>query len=98
MTRIEIDQKRKENFDKIETLKRENIELAKQAILLSDEEQQFVEKIESHPREKWQRKDNYLDGKLVGRIHWKEEFKDESDGSSIFINRQRVVRVDGEWI
>jgi len=98
MTRNEIEQKRKENFDKIETLKRENIELAKQAILLSDEKQQFTEVVETHPREKWQRKDNYLDGKLVGRIHWKEEFKDESDGSSIIINRQRVVRVDGEWI
>ena len=42
MTRNEIEQKRKENFDKIEALKRENIELAKQAILLSYEVQQFT--------------------------------------------------------
>ena len=35
MTRNEIEQKRKENFYKIEALKRENIEMAKQAILLS---------------------------------------------------------------
>lgn len=98
MTRNEISQKRKENFDKIEALKLENIELAKQAILLSDEEQQFTEEIESHPRQKWQRKDNYLDGKLVGKIHWVEEFKDESDGTSIFINRSQIVRVDGEWV
>ena len=33
MTWNEIEQKRKENFDKIEALKRDNIELAKQSIL-----------------------------------------------------------------
>jgi len=98
MTRKEIQQKRKENFDKIEALKLENIELTKQAILLSDEEQQFTEEIESHPRAKYQREDNYLDGKLVGRIHWIEQFKDEADGTFINVNRSRLVRINGEWV
>lgn len=98
MTRNEIEQKRKENFDKIEALKRENIELAKQSILLSDEVQQFTEEIESHPKSKYQRKPNYLDGKLVGRIHWKESFKDEDTGKSIEIERSQIVRIDGEWV
>lgn len=98
MERNEIELKRKENFNKIEELKRDNIELAKQAILLSDEKQQFIEKIESHPRAKYQRKDNYLDGKLVGRIHWKEDFKDEDTGEKITIDRSRLVRIDGEWV
>ena len=98
MTRNEIEQKRKENFVKIEALKRENIELAKQAILLSDEVQQFTEEIEAHPKSKYQRKPNYLDGKLVGRIHWKESFKDEDTGKSIEIERSQIVRIDGEWV
>jgi hypothetical protein len=98
MTRNEIEQKRKENKDKIEALKRENIELAKQSILLSDEIQQFTEKIESHPKSKYQRKTNYLDGKLVGRIHWKESLKDEGTGESIEIERSQIVRINGEWV
>ena len=98
MTRNEIEQKRKENFDKIEALKRENIELAKQAILLTDEVQQFSEEIESHPKSKYQRKPKYLDGKLVGRIHWKESIKDEDTGKSIEIERSQIVRIDGERV
>ena len=98
MTRNEIEQKRKENFDKIEALKRENIELAKQAILLSDEVQQFTEEIESHPKRKYERKPNYLDGKLVGRIHWKESIKDEDTNELFEIKRSQIVRIDGEWI
>jgi len=98
MTRKKIEQKRKENFDKIEALKRENIELAKQAILLSDEVQQFTEEIESHPKIKYQRKPNYLDGKLVGRIHWKESFKDEYTGDSIELKRSKIVRINGKWV
>ena len=98
MTRNEIEQKRKENFDKIEDLKRENIELERQAILLCDEVQQFTEEIESHPKRKYQRKPNQLDGKLIGRIHWKESFNDEDVGKLIEIKRSRIVRIDGKWV
>lgn len=98
MTRHEIAEKLKENFNKIEALKRENIELAKQSFLLSDETQQFTEEIESHPKSKYQRKPNPLDGKLVGRIHWKESFKDKDTGKTIEIERSKIVRIDGEWV
>jgi len=97
MNRQEIEAKRQENFQKIEALKLENIELAKQNIFLCDDEQWFEEKIESHPKRKYQRKTNFLDGKLVGRIFWKENFKDESTGDVVTIERQQVVRVNGEW-
>lgn len=30
--------------------------------------------------------------------HIKKEFKDAETGQSIFVNRSRVVRVDGEWV
>ncbi len=98
MTRNEIEQKRKENLDKIEVLKLENIELAREAILLSDEVQRFTEEIESHPKNKYQRKANYLDGKLVGRIHWKQFFKDEDTGNLVEVERSKIVRIDGEWV
>jgi len=97
MTRQEIEAKRQSNFQKIEELKRENIELTKQSLLLSDDVQRFEEKIESHPKLKWQRKPNFLDGKLVGRIFWNEDFFDGDTGEKITIERQQVVRVDGEW-
>lgn len=98
MTRTEINQKITQNYNQINTLKNEIVELQKQAILLSDEEQQFTEEVEYHPKTKFQRKPNYLDGKLVGRIHWVENYKDESDGTLIPIKRTRVVRINGEWI
>jgi len=97
MTRQEIEAKRQENLQKIKAIKEENIELAKQAILLCDETQRFEEKIESHPKAKYQRKPHWLDGKLVGRIFWNEDFKDEDTGKVITIERQQVVRIDGEW-
>lgn len=97
MTRNEIKQRIKENFFEIKSLEQENIELTKQAILLSDDEQQFIEQIESHPKSKYQRKDNYLDGKLVGRIHWVEEFKDESTALTLAILNPWITLVFG-WL
>jgi hypothetical protein len=72
--------------------------LTKQDILLCDETQRFEEKIEeSHPRSKYKKKPHWLDGKLVGRIFWNENFKDEHTGEVITIERQQIVRVNGEW-
>lgn len=97
MTRQEIKAKMQENLDKIKAIEKENFELSTQDILLCDETQRFEEKIESHPKVKYQRKPHWLDGKLVGRIFWKEDFKDNDTGEVITIERQQVVRVDGEW-
>ena len=71
--------------------------MTKQDLLLCDDVQRFEEKIEQHPKQKWERKSNKLDGKLVGRIFWKEDFIDEDNGEVITVERQQVVRVDGEW-
>lgn len=98
MTRNEIEQKKRDNFDKIESLKRENIELSRQSMLLSDEKQQFTEEIESHPKLKYMRDANKLDGKLVGRIHFIDHFMDEDAGKEISVNRSQIVRIDGEWV
>ena len=49
MTKRErLEAKRESNFDKIEDLKKQNIELAKELCLLSDEKQWFTEKEEEH--------------------------------------------------
>ena len=88
MNRQEIQRKIQENQQKIKSLEKENIELNRQAIMLSDETSRFEEKIESHPKAKYQRKPNWLDGKLVGRIFWEEHFKDEDNNETITIERE----------
>lgn len=85
------------NLLTIEKLKQQNLELTKANLLLCDKEQRFEEKIESHPKRRGQRLPNELDGKLVGRVYWHEDFLDEDTGEVIRIERQQVVRVDGEW-
>jgi hypothetical protein len=97
MKREEIEIKILDIHKKIEVLEKEIIELKKENILFCDENQWFEEKIESHPKLKYQRKNNFLDGKLVGRVFWKEDFKDEDTGEVITIERQQVVRINGEW-
>lgn len=98
MTRAEIKAEIKSNLDSIKTLEAANLELVRKSLLLSDDKQWFKEEVESHPRQKYQRKPNYLDGKLVGRVHWVEEFKDDDTGKPFSIERSRAVRIDGEWI
>ena len=86
------------NKEKIRDLNKQNLEIHKETLLLSDKKQWFTEEIESHPRAKWQRKDNELDGKLVGRIHWNQSFEDKGTGEIVTIERSRLVRVDGEFV
>lgn len=73
------------------------IELERENCMLSDEEQWFTE-IE----EIWERKVGYRKkakcSVLVGRIHWKEDFIDEDTGDVITVSRNRLVRMDGEWV
>lgn len=98
MNRQQIHDKIRSNLAQIESLENENIELERQSLLLSDEYQRFEEKIESHPKTRGQKKRNYLDGKLVGRVYWKSTFLDEDTGEVLTFDRQRIVRVDGEWV
>lgn len=86
-----IDQIRK-NSAKINALREVNKKLERQHLLLSDKQQQYVEKEETVGRGKNKRTH------LIGRVHWKEYFMDEDTRQSILINRSRIVRQDGEWI
>lgn len=94
-TRKQITKAIEAKFEKIKTLKAEIIELRKEDLLLNDKKQQFTEKdeevlISGRPKK--------YETRLVGRIHWKEDFVDEDNGSVITIDRSQVVRVNGEWI
>jgi hypothetical protein len=97
-SRAEIKARKSEILQERTRLADEYNTLVLEGYLLSDDEQRFEEKVESHPRQKFQRKAHPLDGALVGRIHWVEEFTDEGTGDKFLVDRQRVVRVNGVWV
>lgn len=95
MKRHDITRKIKSKQKKIEQLRNEILELRRQDTLFSDKNQWFEEKeedvlISGRPKK--------YEKKLVGRVHWREKFFDESDPkNSIIIDRQQIVRINGEW-
>ncbi len=92
MTRTQIRNKVKTKEAQIKKLDNEIIELYKRDYLLCDKKQWFKEEEETHGRGKKK------ETNLVGRIYWKEGFKDEDTGKIIMIERSQSVRVNGEWI
>lgn len=99
MTKRErLEAKKQKNFDKIEELKRLNIELTKESLLLCDKVQWFTEENEDREVSKRPKKAETF---LLGKIHWKETFKDEDkpDGSGdVETERSQIVRINGEWV
>ena len=95
MTRKEINTQIEANSARIDELKNKNLELRRQSYLLSDNEQWFTEQLEVVTER--------INGKkvkrerLVGRIHWNEDFKDDDTGDVVTIERSRPVRIDGNW-
>jgi sulfate adenylyltransferase subunit 1 (EFTu-like GTPase family) len=92
--RADINKEMNDKIELIEKTEAEIIELRKEYVLLCDEYQRFEEKeeeiiISRRPKKTVTR--------LIGRIYWKEEFKDEEDDTSIWIERNQVVRIDGVW-
>lgn len=85
--RVQIEQKRKTIADIEEKIRGLVIE----DILLCDDWKRYEEKEEVHGRGKKQQT------LLVGREYWWEEFKDEDGGPSIWIERSRAVKINGEW-
>ena len=93
-TRSQLAKKARKNQDKIKALESENYELLKQSYLLSDKKQQFTEQLEDilvcgRPK--------IYEKKMIGKIHWEEEFEDLSTGKKIKCKRVRTVRVNGVW-
>lgn len=92
--RAEINQEIAQKWELIDQIKSEIIALKKENLLLCDESQRFEETEEEVIISRRPKK---TEKRLIGRVLWKEEFKDESTGQSIWIERSRVVRVNGVW-
>ena len=95
MTRKEINDLIESKKKSIQHFKNEISELRKQELLMSDDVQQYYEKevevtISRRPKK--------VEKQLHGFIKWKETHKDQSTGNSIEIERNMIVRVNGEWI
>jgi hypothetical protein len=96
MNRQEITSTIKAKYEQIEVLKNEIIELKKQGILLSDEQQQYYEK---EVEVVISRRPKVSEKQLHGFIKWKEYFKDEDrPDEPIEIERNMLVRVNGDWL
>jgi len=92
--RADINQEIAQKWELIDQIKSEIIALKKENLLLCDESQRFEEAEEEVIISKRPKK---TEKRLIGRVLWKEEFKDESTGKSIWIERSMVVRVNGVW-
>lgn len=95
MTRQEIEQAIVARGIEIKRLENEIRELTKQSLLLCDETQWFTEKEEDVKISKRPKK---FEKKLMGRIHWNEDFVDGDTGEVVTIERSQLVRVDGKWL
>lgn len=86
--------------ERLDDLYNEGKELYYQAIINGGlrSKDRFEEKVETHPKPKYARKPHPLNGVLVGRYFWTEEFVDEDSGESVFIERSQIVRENGEWV
>jgi len=96
MTRKELNDKIDANHEAIKKLRLENIELQKQEMLLSDDVQQYYEEevevvVKRRPKIVFEKQHR-------GIITWKEDFMDEDTGEVVTIQRNQVVRINGEWV
>lgn len=102
-TRADIRADFQKNKDKIKELEDANIELLKEGILLSDDERQYREEdgtlMEWHTPEGSKRRKRIAVPHRLGKIFWKETFYDQgtTPPSPVEIERQRLVKIDGEW-
>lgn len=92
--RLDINNEISQKWESIEKIKSEIVALKKEELLLCDDTQRFEEREEDVIISKRPKK---TEKRLIGRIHWKEEFKDEDTNKSIFVERSQVVRINGVW-
>ena len=95
MTRNEIYELIESKKQAIQDLRNEISELKKQEILMSDDVQQYYEKevevtISKRPKK--------VEKQLHGFIKWKETFKDQLTGEPFEIERNMLVRINGNFV
>jgi len=98
-TRRQVNKAIDSRLKRIEKLKEEISQLRKIDCLISDKHQRFTEEMEDVLIS---RRPKVINKRLVGRIHWNEFFTDEdypdSEEKGIWIERSRIVRINGEWV
>lgn len=90
-TREKLLKKIEDNNAKIKKLHSDNIALKIQEHQICDDKQRYTEQVEVRGRGK--KKEDII----VGRIHWREDFKDEDTGETITIKRSQAVRIGDTW-
>lgn len=94
-TRKQIEAKIQKNKGLIAKLKQENNDLYYESLLISDNEQKYIEE----EREVIVSKRPKVTKKvLFGMIQWIEDFVDEDNGEFISIERHKIVKQDGVWV
>lgn len=78
----------------LEETEKELIELYKKNAMFCDENQWYVETVEDVVIKKRPKK---VCTKKIGRVHWLENFMDQSTGDVIEIERAEIVSRDGIW-
>lgn len=84
------------NNETIKSIQEKNVEIQKQLYLLCDKKQWFTEKLEMITERVGKKKIKVE--KLIGRIHWNEQFLDEDTAKPFFVERSKIVRIDENWI
>ena len=93
--RKQIEAKIQKNKGIIARLKQENNDLYYESLLISDNEQKYIEE----EREVVVTKRPKVTKKvLVGMIQWDEDFRDEDTGKVVTIQRHKIVKEDGVWV
>jgi len=94
-TRKQIEAKIQKNKDLIAKLKKENNDLYYESLLISDKEQKYIEE----ERDVVVTKRPKVTKKVVfGMIQWDEDFRDDSTGEVVTIQRHKIVKQDGVWV
>lgn len=95
MKRSDLTRKAQRAQKRIIKAKEQIKELTRQSILLSDKNQWFEEKEEDVVIS---RRPKVVEKQLVGRVYWKMKIEDDSGGKPFYVDRQAIVRRNGEWV
>lgn len=82
----------KQNNKEIERLKEQNIQCLRASYLLNDKKQSYHEEEFTVGRGKNKRTE------VRGMVRWMQTFVDEGTGEEFQLERNNVVKIDGEWI
>lgn len=76
-------------------MKAEILELNREDALLCDKEQWYKEQEETQTYGRG--KNKVTETALVGRVYWKQGFKDDDTDDVVWIERSEIAKINGEW-